>query len=107
MWELEFGAPSRSQVQIIHHTGIPQITQLPFVYYSQQKQHPALLQVTTFQILKEGYHVPSQPPFLQAEHSQVPQPIFIGLGPLAPDHPRRSTLYPFNFIDVLLEVRPP
>ncbi|XP_077182394.1 BRCA1-A complex subunit RAP80 isoform X3 [Paroedura picta] len=74
---------------------------------SQRKQHPALLQVTTFQILKEGYHVPSQPPFLQAEHSQVPQPIFIGLGPLAPDHLRRSPLYPFNFIYVLLEVRLP
>ncbi|XP_077186109.1 ultra-long-chain fatty acid omega-hydroxylase isoform X2 [Paroedura picta] len=29
----------------------------------QQKQHPAFLQMTTFQILKEGYHVPSQPPF--------------------------------------------
>ncbi|XP_077187409.1 uncharacterized protein LOC143834469 [Paroedura picta] len=35
----------------------------------QQGPLPALLQVTTFQILQESHHVPSRPPLFQAEHS--------------------------------------
>ena len=72
----------------------------------QMEPLPAFLQVTTFQVLKESDHVPSQPPLLQAEHSQVPQPFLTGLGFQAPDHLRRSPLHPLNFVHVLLKMRP-
>ncbi|XP_077187888.1 BTB/POZ domain-containing protein 2 isoform X3 [Paroedura picta] len=68
---------------------------------------PALLRMTTFQILQESHPVPSQPPLLQTDHSQVPQPSLIRLGPQALDPPCCFPLPLLHSVHLLFEVGPP
>ena len=60
------------------------------------KEFTPLLIIGSLQVLKGCNEVTLQPSFLQAEQSQLPQPVFVGEVLQPPDHVRGLPLGPFQ-----------
>jgi len=67
----------------------------------------AHLTTTSFQVVVESDKVPPQPPLLQSEQPQLPQPLLIRLVLQIPHQPRCPSLDTLQPLNVLLGVRGP
>ena len=67
----------------------------------------ACLATTSFHVVIASRKVPPQPPLLQTEQPQFPQPLLIRCLLQTPHQPRCSSLYTLQPLNVLLVVRGP
>jgi len=82
------------------------IASCPIASYLGEETNTCLT-TTSFQVVVEISKVPPQPPLLQTEEPQLPQPLLVRLVLQTPHQPRCPSLDTLQPLSVLLVVRGP